>query len=174
MAELRIYSDEELAFLRQVPDLPDDLSLTPEQTSVVVGESLDWLRKKRQGSEGAGPPFEQHGDDKNIRYPMGAVRKWKRERTFSTTREAKEAKLYGRLSSFVGSGSLLDEETFRDGRDGRPRICDQSDPDSYSLTLDVFLERVRDAAREKALREADGAIGAATGQGGGTRGHGGL
>ena len=51
MADLRIYTDEELAFLRQLPDLPDELSLTPEQTSVVIGESLDWLRKKRQGSE---------------------------------------------------------------------------------------------------------------------------
>ena len=174
MAELRIYSDEELAFLRQVPDLPDDLSLTPEQASVVVGESLDWLRKKRQGSEGAGPPFEQHGDDKNIRYPMGAVRKWKRERTFSTTREAKEAKLYGRLSSFVGSGSLLDEETFKDGHDGRPRICDKGEPDSYSLTLDVFLDRVRDAAREKVLRNDAASIDSGTLQGGGTRGNGGL
>ena len=81
MADLRIYTDEELAFLRQLPDLPDELSLTPEQTSVVIGESLDWLRKKRQGSEGAGPPFEEHGNEKNIRYPLGGVRRWKRDRS---------------------------------------------------------------------------------------------
>jgi len=174
MADLRIYTDEELAFLRQLPDLPDELSLTPEQTSVVIGESLDWLRKKRQGSEGAGPPFEEHGNEKNIRYPLGGVRRWKRDRTFSTTREAKEARTYGRLSTFVGSGSLVDTETFRDGPDGRPRICDQGDPDSYTLTLDVFLDRVRNAARTKALRDEAEALGLGTALGSGTMGHGGL
>jgi hypothetical protein len=174
MADLRIYTDEELAFLRQLPDLPDELSLTPEQTSVVIGESLDWLRKKRQGSEGAGPPFEEHGNEKNIRYPLGGVRRWKRDRTFSTTREAKEARTYGRLSTFVGSGSLVDTETFRDGPDGRPRICDQGDPDSYTLTLDDFLAHVRDAARTKALRDEAEAVGRGTALGSGTIGHRGL
>jgi hypothetical protein len=174
MADLRIYSDEELAFLRQLPDLPDELSLTPEQASVVIGESTDWLRKKRQGSEGAGPPFERHGDDKNIRYPLGALRRWKRDRTYSTTREAKQGRTYERLSAFVGSGSLVDAETFRDGPDGRPSICDPGDPDSYTLTLDVFLDRVRDAARAKALRDEADDIGGGTGAGSGGKGHGGL
>ncbi|MDP3688676.1 MAG: hypothetical protein Q8R64_13900 [Sulfurimicrobium sp.] len=174
MADLRIYTEEELAFLRQIPDLPDELSLTPEQASVVIGESTDWLRKKRQGSEGAGPPFEQHGDEKNIRYPLGGVRRWKRDRTFSTTREAKEARTYGRLSAFVGTGSLVDMETFRDGPDGRPRICDPGDPESYSLTLDDFLGRVRDAARAKALRDEADDIGGDTGAGSGGKGRSGL
>ncbi|WP_298395358.1 hypothetical protein [uncultured Azonexus sp.] len=174
MADLRIYTEEELAFLRQLPDLPDELSLTPEQTSIVIGESLDWLRKKRQGSEGAGPPFEEHGNEKNIRYPLGGVRRWKRDRTFSTTREAKEARTYGRLSTFVGSGSLMDTETFRDGPDGRPRICDQGEPDSYSLSLDDFLARVRDAARNKALRDQVDEFGIAALPGAETMGHRGL
>lgn len=165
MAGLRVYSEEEMAFLRQVPDLPDDLSMTPEQTSVVVGESLEWLRKKRQGSEGAGPPFEQHGDETSVRYPLGAVRRWKKDRTFATTREARDARVYGRLSAFVCSGSLTDEETFRDGPDGRPVPCESSDPGSYPLTLDVFLERVRDAARDKALHSDRGSMGASASAG---------
>lgn len=152
MAGLRVYSEEELAFLRQVPDLPDDLSLSPEQASVLVGESLEWLRKKRQGSEGAGPPFEQHGEEASVRYPLGAVRKWKQARTFSTTREAKEAKLYGRLCSFLG-GSLSGGETFRDGPEGSPVLCSPSDEGSYNLSLDGFLERVRDEARRRHLAD---------------------
>ncbi len=161
---LRIYTEEEMAFLRQIPDLPDDVSMTPEQTSVVVGESLDWLRKKRQGSEGAGPPFEQHGDEVSIRYPLGGVRRWKKDRTFSTTREAKEARIYGRLAAFMAAGSLTDSETFRDGPDGRPLICDPSDPAAYALTMDMFLERLRNAARGKALDEAKKAVTSATGK----------
>lgn len=166
MAGLRAYSEEEMAFLRQVPDLPDDLSLFPEQTSVVIGESLEWLRKKRQGSEGAGPPFEQHGDETSVRYPLGAVRRWKKDRTFATTREARDARVYGRLSAFVCSGSLADEETFKDGPDGRPVPCERTDSGSYTLTLDVFLDRVRDAARDKSLRSDLGAMddAAATGK----------
>jgi hypothetical protein len=165
MAGLRAYSEEEMAFLRQVPDLPDDLSMTPEQTSIVVGESLEWLRKKRQGSEGAGPPFEQHGAETSVRYPLGGVRRWKKDRTFATTREAREGRVYVRLSSFVCSGSLTDVETFMDGPDGRPVLCESSDPGSYPLTLDVFLERVRDAARDKSLRSDHGDMDAAAASG---------
>jgi len=150
MAGLRVYSESELAFLKQVPDLPDDLSMTPEQTAIVLGESTEWLRRKRQGSEGAGPPFEQHGDEASIRYPLGEVRKWKQARTFATTREARDARLYGRLCSFVSS-SLTETETFRDGPVGSPVLCDASEQGSYPLSLDEFLERVRNDARSRSL-----------------------
>lgn len=164
MAGLRVYSESELAFLKQVPDLPDDLSMTPEQTAIVLGESTEWLRRKRQGSEGAGPPFEQHGDEASIRYPLGGVRKWKQARTFATTREARDARLYGRLCSFVSS-SLSATEIFKDGPAGSPVLCDSSDQGSYPLSLDEFLERVRNDARSRSLGDDADALGSVANSG---------
>jgi hypothetical protein len=143
------YSEEEMAFLRQVPDLPGDLSLTPEQAALVIGETTDWLRKKRQGSEGAGPPFEQHGEGEKapVRYPLAALRKWKEGRTYSTTREARVGAVYGRFMCFLAAGGLGDTSVFSDGPDGRPLPAEKG----YELTLSDYLDRVKDAARARDL-----------------------
>jgi hypothetical protein len=152
------YTEDELAFLAQLDQLPDELELNPEQVAIILGVTIDWLKKKRQGSEGAGPPFVTlgNGEKAPVRYPLGALRDWQKERKVGNTRAAKHEAKFRNISTFMANANLNDEWPFVEvnGRPVDALSVDIADPSAVvNLTLDVYLERVRNAAREASQAE---------------------
>jgi len=152
---IKPYSADEMAFLAQADALPNELDLDPEQAAIILSVDTDWLRKKRQGSEGAGPPFRTLGDGEKapVRYPLGELRKWRDERLYGNTRSARDGSRFRSFSAFMASANLNDEWPFVE-IDGRPvdaLSIDQADPAQVEMmTMDVYLERVRTSARTSA------------------------
>ncbi len=150
---VRAYTDDELKFLAQLDRLPDGLDLTPAQVAVILSVDEEWLKKKRQGSEGAGPPMRKlgEGDGKApIRYPLGDLRIWQREHRHVNTMSAKHASRYASFGSWM-AGAALDEEWLFVEKDGRPvdaLTAGERDDNTFLLTMDAYLERVRKAARQ--------------------------
>ena len=147
------FTAEEMAFLAQVDALPDGIDLSPDQAAIVLQVDTDWLRKKRQGSDGAGPPFLSlgMGEKAPVRYPMGALRKWKQGHLFGNTRAARQGSPHRSFSSFMAQANLGEEWLFVE-IDGRPvdamSVEATESTLAVSMTLDTYLERVRDSARE--------------------------
>lgn len=150
---IKPFTAEEMAFLAQVDALPDGIDLAPEQAAIVLQVDTDWLRKKRQGSDGAGPPFLSlgKGEKAPVRYPMGALRKWKQGHLFGNTRAARQGSLHHNFSSFMANANLNEEWMFVE-IDGRPvdamSVEATESTSAVSMTLDTYLDRVRNSARE--------------------------
>lgn len=147
------YTDEQLAFLKQLDDLPNGIDLTPEQAAIVLSVDTDWLRKKRQQSEGAGPPFRQLGDGEGdskkpaIRYPLGLLRRWQAGRVFGNTHSAKLG-IVGNFSAFLSFGLPTDRHPFVLDKFGRPNDWNLSDKTSSPiiLSLEEFCDKLKSAA----------------------------
>lgn len=149
---IKPFSSDEMAFLAQVDALPNELDLDPEQAAIILSVDTDWLRKKRQGSEGAGPPFRTLGDGEKapVRYPLGELRKWRDERLYGNTRSARDGSRFRSFSTFMAAANLSDEWPFVEinGRPVDAMSIEEADPAQVvMMTMDVYLERVRTSAR---------------------------
>jgi hypothetical protein len=150
------FTAEEMAFLAQVDALPNGIDLTPEQAAIVLQVDTDWLRKKRQGSEGAGPPFRTLGDGEKapVRYPLGELRKWRDEKLYGNTRSARNKSTFRSFSAFMANAHLNDEWQFVE-IDGRPvdaLSIDAAEPAAIvTMTMDAYLGKVRASARNSWL-----------------------
>jgi len=100
-----LMSPEEVT--RQLHTLSDELLLTPPQTGAVLQAATDQLANWRVTGEG--PPFVKMGSGPKaqVRYPLGGVRKWRAERTFSNTSMANVSR-FASLGGFLSSGSIQD------------------------------------------------------------------
>ena len=144
------YTPEQMAFLSQLDDLPNGLDLTPEQAAIVLGVDVDWLRKKRQQSAGAAPPFRQLGEGEKspVRYPLGLLRDWQSGRVFANTHAARMG-LSGNLSGFLTTGMPNDTHPFSFDKYGRPldyQNGEQSSP-PVMLSLSEYCDRLKEGAR---------------------------
>ena len=147
---MNAYTPEEMAFLRQLDDLPNGLDLTPEQAAIVLGVDVDWLRKKRQQSAGAAPPFRSlgEGDKVPIRYPLGLLRDWQKGKVFVNTHAARMG-LSGNFSGFLTTGMPNDTHPFSFDQHGRPLdylTGDQKTPPAL-LTLSEYCDQLKHGAR---------------------------
>ena len=161
--KFRAYDADEMAFLRQLDDLPDGMDLTPEQVTLVLSVDEEWLKKKRMGTEGAGPPFEKLGDGDGkapIRYPLGPLRAWQKSHRHVNTMSAKHASRYPSFTSWMSSAKL-DEEWLFVERNGRPvdALSEGESMDKpFTLTMDEYLDRVRKTARHAKLERDKGDV----------------
>jgi hypothetical protein len=145
---MNAYTPAQMDFLKQLDDLPNGIDLTPEQTALVLSVDEDWLRKKRQQSEGAGPPFRLLGDGgkPSVRYPLGLLRHWQKERVFGNTHLAKQG-IAGNFSSFLATATLLDTHTFILDAFGRPvPFAAGLEGIVKTLTLGEFCDQLKAAA----------------------------
>ncbi|MCY4753579.1 hypothetical protein [Pelomonas aquatica] len=100
-----LMSPEEVT--RQLHTLSDELALTPPQTGAVLQTTTDQLANWRVTGEG--PPFVKMGSGPKaqVRYPLGGVRKWRDERTFTNTSMANVSRFQS-LGDFLSSGAIQD------------------------------------------------------------------
>ena len=98
-------SPEEIT--RQLHSLSDELALTPPQTGAVLQTTTDQLANWRV--TGKGPPFVKigGGPKAQVRYPLGGVRKWRDERTFTSTSMANVSRFDSR-GDFLSRGGIQD------------------------------------------------------------------
>lgn len=139
--------------LREMHTLSDELSLIPAQAAAILQTTEDHLKSLRE--VGGGPPFEKLGDGRNapVRYPLGALREWKKARTMINTAGGRISR-FASQADFLTNGTTDDWHIFAEDRDGK--LWDFWEAIKHFivvrqvlwLSMDDFINRLRTQAEQ--------------------------